>query len=93
MTRAIPAETAERLKVLLKPIAEIFRASRITIIVRTPEGSNATGDLVLSNDNPTLVMETLRAHMVAEAARFAAEAERSRAPGAEFPKHKNLDEI
>ena len=93
MTRQIPTEVAERLKLLLEAIARLFKASRITIIVRSPEDANATGDLVFSNDNPTQAIAALRAHMVAEAERFAAEGARSGSPGAEWPKHKNLDEI
>ena len=93
MTKAIPPEIADRLKHLLKPIADLFNASKITIIVRSPEEGNTVGDLVLSNDNPSKVLQTLRAHMVAEAERFAAEGARSGEPGAEFPHRKNLDEI
>ena len=93
MTKAIPPEVAERLKVLLKPIAELFNSSRITIIVRAPEGANSIGSLVLGNDNPTDVLTVLRAHMAAEAQRFAAEGRQSGQPDAEFPKYKNLDEI
>ena len=93
MTKTIPTEIADRLKLLLKPIAELFAASRITIIVRAPEEGNTLGDLVLTNDNPTRVIQTLRAHMVAEAERFAAEGKRSGTPGAEFPKTKDADTI
>jgi hypothetical protein len=93
MTKQIPTEIADRLKVLLKPIAELFAASRITIIVRSPEEGNTVGDLVMSNDNPTLVLKTLRAHMQAEAQRFADEGKRSGTPGAEFPKTKDADTL
>lgn len=93
MTKAIAPEIAERLKLLLKPIAELFAASRITIIVRSPEEGNTLGNLVLSNDNPTKIMEVLKEHMVAEAERFAAEGKRSGTLGAEFPKHKDADTI
>lgn len=93
MTKAIPPEIAERLKVLLKPIADLFAASRITIVVRSPEEGNTVGDLVLSSDNPTKVLEVFKAHMRAEAQRFAAEGQRSGTPGAEFPKHKDADTI
>jgi hypothetical protein len=94
VTQQIPPEIAERLQTLLKPIAALFNAPRITIIVRSPEEGNAVGDLVLSNDNPSAVVATLRAHMVAEAQRFAAEGARSGVdPGAEFPHRRNLDEI
>ena len=93
MTRELPTDQADRLKALLKPIAEMFMASRITIVVRTPEGANSAGSLVLGNDNPTEALKVLRAHMVSEAERFAAEGAASGQPGAEWPKHKNLDEI
>ena len=93
MTKAIPPEIADRLKALLKPIAELFAASRITIIIRSPEEGNTVGDLVLSSDNPTKVLEVLKAHMRAEAERFAAEGKRSGTPGAEFPKTKDADTL
>ena len=93
MTKAIPPEIAERLKALLKPIAEMFKASRITIIVRSPESGNAVGDLVLTNDNPTKIMEVLKAHMVSEAERYAAEGARSGQPGAEWPKQRDINEL
>src|ERR1700726_4458568 len=85
-TKQIPKEIAARINLPLKPIAELFAASRITIIVRSPEEGNTLGNLVLSNDNPTKIMEVLKEHMVAEAKRFAAEGKRSGTPGAEFPK-------
>lgn len=93
MTKAIPLEIAERLKLLLKPIAEMFAASRITIIIRSPEEGNTVGDLVLSSDNPTQVLEVLKTHMRAEAERFAAEGKRSGTPGAEFPKTRDADTL
>lgn len=60
----IPADIQERLKPLLKQIAVLFKAPLITIVVRS--GDNAAGDLVLSNDNPSLAIEALRRQMVAE---------------------------
>lgn len=93
MTRQIPTEIADRLKLLLDAIARLFKASRITIIVRTPEDGNATGDLVFSNDNPTHAIAALRTHMEQEAKRFAAEGAESGKAGAEWPKQRNLDEI
>ena len=93
MTKQIPEEVAERLKLLLKPIAEMFRASKITIILRAPEEGNSVGDLILSNDNPTKAVEALRYHLVSEARRFADEGAKSGTPEGEFPKYRNLDEI
>lgn len=94
MTRQIPEPIAERLKLLLAAIAKLFRASRITLIVRAPEEGNALGTLVMGNDSPTEAIQALREHMAAEAKRFAAEGARSgQSPDAEFPKYRNLDEI
>ena len=94
VTKPIPEDVSERLKPLLKQIADLYQTSRITIIVRAPEGGNAVGDLVFSNDNPTMVAKTLHAHMVAEAQRFAAEGKRSGVDAAaEFPKHSYADRI
>lgn len=94
MTKQIPLEQAERLKLLLKPIAEMFRTSKISIIVRAVEGGNAEGDLIFSSDHPAELLKTLKRHMAAEAKRFAAEGSRSgQSPDAEFPKYRNLDEI
>lgn len=86
MTQQIPKEAADKLKIYLAPIAKLFKSPLITIIVRSREPGNTVGDLVLTNDNPTAVINTLRAHMVAEAQRFADEGERSgRDPDAAFP--------
>lgn len=93
MVRQIPAEIAERMKLLLEAIAKMFKASRITIIVRSPEEANSVGDLIFSNDNPTKVMEALRNHMVAQAQSLADEGARSGTPGSEWPKLRNIDEI
>ena len=94
MTKPVPEDIAEKLKPLMAGIARLFQTSRISIIVRAPEGGNALGDLVFSNDNPTKVLETLRTHMVEEAKRFAAEGKRSGAdPTAEFPKHSPADRL
>lgn len=93
MTQQIPVEIADRLKLLLDAITKLFKASRITIIVRTPEDANSTGDLVFSNDQPHKAIEALRTHMVAQAQKFADEGAKSGTPGAEWPKHRNLDEI
>lgn len=63
---AIPAEIQAALKPHLAAIARVFRAPRITLIVRGVDGGNAGGDLVLGNDNPTLALGALRARAVAE---------------------------
>lgn len=62
----IPSEIESALRPHLAAIAKIFRAPRITIVVRGPGDGNAGGDLVLSNDNPTLALHALRARAVAE---------------------------
>ena len=64
---AIPTEIQERLQHHLTAIARLFKAPRITVIVRGPEVGNAKGDRVLSNDNLTHALAALRARMVAEA--------------------------
>lgn len=94
MISPIPPEIADALKPHLIAIKRLFKASRITLVVRTPEDSNAAGNLVLSDDNPTLVIQAIRAQMVAEAQRFADEGASSGVdPKAEFPYRRNLDEI
>lgn len=93
MTQPIPEETRLQLQELLKPIARLFAASHITIIVRAPEGANSVGNLVLTNDNPTKIMEVFKEHMVAEAKRFAAEGPRSGTEGSEFPHHSPADTL
>ena len=93
MTKQIPLEVADRLKELLKPIAQLFNAAKITIVIRSPDQGNVVGDLVLTNDNPTKVLETLRTHMVEEAKRFAAEGARSGTEGAQFPHHSPADRL
>jgi regulator of protease activity HflC (stomatin/prohibitin superfamily) len=65
----IPKEIRETLERHLAGISRLFKSPLITIIVRA--GDNATGDLVLSADNPTLVIEALRKRMVAEAEKVA----------------------
>ena len=67
----IPKEIEERLRPHLAAIARLFKAPRITLIVRAPEIGNVTGDLVLSNDNPTRAIAALRSRMVAEAEIYA----------------------
>lgn len=64
---AIPPEIEARLKAHIAGIARLFKAPRITLIVRAPEGANVKGDLILTADNLTLVMQSLRAMMVREA--------------------------
>lgn len=74
----IPAEIEARLKPHLAAIARLFRAPRITLIVRGGDGGNAGGDLVLGNDNPTLALGALRARAVAEAEILAGTPEQTR---------------
>lgn len=93
MTIPIPKEQSDRLKTLLKPIAEMFLSANITLIVRALEGGNSSGSLVISSDNPTKALEALRHHMEAEAKRFAAEGARSGEPGAEFPYQRDIHEL
>ena len=84
----IPKEILEPLKSHLTAIGRLFKSPRITLIVRGPEIGNATGDLVLTTDNPTLAIKALTARMVAEAEIYAGtaqqmkviEKERSAAP-------------
>jgi hypothetical protein len=66
----IPKEVQDALRPHLAAIARIFKAPRITLIVRAPEGANVKGDLVLGNDDPSLALAALRARMVAEAELF-----------------------
>ena len=68
---AIPPEVEARLKPALTAIAKLFRAPRITIIVRAPEVGNVKGDLVLGNDDLGKVAEALKALVVGEAVLFA----------------------
>lgn len=68
---AIPAEIEERLKPALTAIAKLFKAPRITLIVRSPDVGNVKGDLVLGNDDLTKVEAALRALVVGEAVLFA----------------------
>lgn len=62
----IPASVQERIKAHLVEIAKIFKAPRITLIVRGPEEGNASGDLILGNDEPMYVSRALRARIIAE---------------------------
>ncbi len=63
----IPDDVQERLKPLLKQIANLFKAPRIMVIVLSAEDGNAKGNLVFGNANPTEAIEALRSHMAAEA--------------------------
>lgn len=65
----IPEEIRKQLEVHLVGIAKLFRAPLITLVVRS--GPNAKGDLLLSNDNPQLVINAIRARMVERAEKFA----------------------
>ena len=94
MTKPIPPEFQEQLERYLTAIAKLFRAPRITIVVRSSDSGNTQGDLVLSQDDRLdKVIEVLVMHRQAEARRFAAEGERSGQPGAEFPYRRNIDEL
>ena len=62
----IPDSVQEKLKAHLGAIAGIFKAPRITLIVRGPEEGNARGDLILGNDDPVYVSKALRARIIAE---------------------------
>jgi len=55
---AIPPEIEAQLKAHISGIARLFKAPKITLIVRSPEAANV---------NLTLVMQSLRAMMVREA--------------------------
>lgn len=70
----IPEEIKERLQHHLTAIARLFKAPKITLIVRGPEAGNAKGDLVLGNDSPTLALAALRARIIAEAEFLAGDA-------------------
>ena len=63
----IPSSIQERLQAHLIEIARIFKAPRVTLIVRSPDVANVKGDLILGNDDPHFVSQALRARMVAEA--------------------------
>ena len=94
MTKPIPPEIDEPLKRYLTAIAKLFRAPRITLIIRSADNGNTQGDLVMSQDDRLdKVIEVLTIHRIAEARRFAAEGERSGQPGAEFPHRRNIDEL
>ena len=67
----IPEDVQKAIRPHLAAIARMFRSPFITLVVRSPEVGNVKGDLVLSNDNPTLVLNALRARMVAEAEIYA----------------------
>lgn len=74
----IPKDVQDRLKPLLASIARLFRAPRITLIVRAPDVGNVKGDMVIGNDDPTSVIGALRARMVDEAEIYAGTPERLR---------------
>ena len=94
MTRPIPPEFQERLEAHLAGIAKLFRAPRITLVIRSADSGNTEGDLVLSNDEHIQkVIDVIHSHMKAEARRFAAEGKRSGQPGAEFPHQRPLDQL
>ncbi len=63
---AIPDHVQRVLQQHLIEIAQLFKAPRITIIVRGPDDGNAKGDLVLGNDLPLYVERALRARMIEE---------------------------
>ena len=64
---AIPKDIEDRLRGHLTAIARLFKAPRITMIVRSPEEGNARGDLILGNDDPYLVACALKARVIDEA--------------------------
>lgn len=59
----IPKTIEDQIKPYLAAIARLFRAPRITLVIRGPgsEDGNAKGDLVLTNDNPLFAGHALRA--------------------------------
>lgn len=60
----IPESIESQLKPYLTAIARLFKAPRITLIVRGPglgDEGNAKGDLVLTNDNPLFAGRALAA--------------------------------
>lgn len=59
----IPKNVEDQLKPYLTAIARLFKAPRITLIIRAPGGDdgNAKGDLVLTNDNPLFAGQALKA--------------------------------
>lgn len=63
----IPDHVQRLLQEHLIQIARIFKAPRITLIVRGPDDGNAKGDLVLTNDNPLFVERALKAQVLARA--------------------------
>lgn len=63
----IPAEIESLLKAHLGAIAKLFKAPKITLIVRAPQFANASGDLILTSDNLTLVQMSLQSMMIREA--------------------------
>lgn len=65
----IPKEAQEVLQGHLLGIAKLFKASKITLIVRAPEDGNSKGDMHFGNDNPTIALETFRRLLVEEAQR------------------------
>jgi len=94
VTKPIPPEFQEPLQRYLTAIAKLFRAPRITVIIRSADNGNTQGDLVLGNDEHIdKVIEVLTIHRIAEARRFAAEGARSGLPGSEFPHLRNIDEL
>ena len=67
----IPEDMQERLQHHLTAIGRLFKSPRVTLIVRGPELGNATGDLVLTTDDPLKAERALRARIIAQAKIFA----------------------
>ena len=65
----IPPEIREKLQGYLTAIAHLFRSPVITLIVQP--GGNASGTLVLGNQNYPDVIAAIKEVMVAEAKRLA----------------------
>ncbi len=58
----IPTDIRKQVQQHLIEIAKLFRAPLITIIVR-PSSDNASGTLVLGNDDPMAVIGAIREHV------------------------------
>lgn len=59
MSQDLPEAHRHYLQAHVAQIAKLFRAPVITLIVRSPDGGNVKGDLVITNDDPLLVRKAL----------------------------------